>query len=355
MNPGPAYKYFKHYFFTKRFSIKSLDHISSNDKNISYPILSEYGISDNINFHVLKWHDRFDALLGSHDFQQLGAKIDYQNRTLEINNKRIPFFIELNPQNFEPFYQTVNNVVSIPVNIEQGEVVIPEMNIGDICIPESLAYANNGMCQLPSDKHDTELYCHEPIEVQPLINIDTNLPKQKPVKNKLNISELIRTNHLKSEENAEIIALCARYRDIFYDENCDLSFTNAVKHKIRTTDNDPVFTKTYRYPYHLKKEIQIQIDKLLDNKIIRPSISPYSSPVWIVPKKLDASGKKKWRLVIDYRKLNEKTIEDKYPLPRIDEILDNLGRCTYFSTLDLAQGFHQIEMSPDSVEKTVFC
>ncbi|KAK9693752.1 hypothetical protein QE152_g33988 [Popillia japonica] len=111
-------------------------------KNISYPILSEYGISDNINFHVLKWHDRFDALLGSHDFQQLGAKIDYQNRTLEINNKRIPFFIELNPQNFEPFYQTVNNVVSIPVNIEQGEVVIPEMNIGDICIPESLAYAN---------------------------------------------------------------------------------------------------------------------------------------------------------------------------------------------------------------------
>ncbi|KAK9680269.1 hypothetical protein QE152_g39228 [Popillia japonica] len=175
------------------------------------------------------------------------------------------------------------------VNIEQGEVVIPEMNIGDICIPESLAYANNGMCQLPSDKHDTELYCHEPIEVQPLINIDTNLPqlpsdkhdtelychepievqplinidtnlpKQKPVKNKLNISELIRTNHLKSEENAEIIALCARYRDIFYDENCDLSFTNAVKHKIRTTDNDPVFTKTYRYPYHLKKEIFAQL------------------------------------------------------------------------------------------------
>jgi hypothetical protein len=101
-------------------------------------------------------------------------------------------------------------------------------------------------------------------------------------------------------------------------------------------------------------EIQSQIQKLLDNEIIRLSISPYSSPVWIVPKKLDASGKKKWRLVIDYRKLNEKTVEDKYPLPRIDEILDNLGKCTHFTTLDLAQGFHQIEMSTESIEKTAF-
>lgn len=57
---------------------------------------------------------------------------------------------------------------------------------------------------------------------------------------------------------------------------------------------------------------------------------------------------------IDYRKLNDKTVEEKYPLPRIDEILENLGRCTYFSTLDLAQGFHQIEMAPESIEKTAF-
>lgn len=141
---------------------------------------------------------------------------------------------------------------------------------------------------------------------------------------------------------------------MFYNEECDLTFTNAVKHNIRTTDSDPVYVKPLRHPYELKKEIQLQIDKLLKSKIIRPSISPYSSPVWIVPKKLDASGIKKWRLVIDYRKLNEKTIEDKYPLPRIEEILDNLGKCMYFSTLDLAQGFHQIEMDESSIEKTAF-
>uniref|UniRef100_A0AAG5DT40 RNA-directed DNA polymerase n=1 Tax=Anopheles atroparvus TaxID=41427 RepID=A0AAG5DT40_ANOAO len=94
--------------------------------------------------------------------------------------------------------------------------------------------------------------------------------------------------------------------------------------------------------------------ELLDNGIIAHSTSPYSSPVWVVPKKTDASGKRKIRVVIDYRKLNEKTIEDKYPIPQIEEILDNLGKSSYFTTLDLKSGFHQIEMDPKDRMKTAF-
>lgn len=93
---------------------------------------------------------------------------------------------------------------------------------------------------------------------------------------------------------------------------------------------------------------------MLDKGIIKPSQSPWSSPIWIVPKKIDASGKQKWRLVVDYRKINEKTIDDRYPLPNINDILDKLGKCQYFTTLDLASGFHQIEMDPDSIQKTAF-
>ncbi|GJQ74985.1 hypothetical protein Trydic_g17515 [Trypoxylus dichotomus] len=85
------------------------------------------------------------------------------------------------------------------------------------------------------------------------------------------------------------------------------------------------------------------------------SQSPWSSPIWIVPKKLDASGQQKWRIaVIDYRKVNEKTIDDRYPLPNINDILDKLGRCNYFTTLDLASGFHQIELQSDPIPKTAF-
>ena len=71
------------------------------------------------------------------------------------------------------------------------------------------------------------------------------------------------------------------------------------------------------------------------------SNSPYDSPVWVIPKKLDLHGNKKWRMVIDYRKLNEKTVGDAYPLTNITDILDELGGAKYFSVLDLASGFHQ--------------
>ena len=82
-----------------------------------------------------------------------------------------------------------------------------------------------------------------------------------------------------------------------------------------------------------------QTDELLDLGIVKPSVSPYHSPLWIVPKKLDSKGNKKWRMVIDYRALNEKTIADAYPLPNITDILDQLGGAKYFSVMDLSSGF----------------
>jgi len=88
----------------------------------------------------------------------------------------------------------------------------------------------------------------------------------------------------------------------------------------------------------------------LHDSIIEPSTSPYNSPLWIVPKKADSAGNKRWR--IDYRALNEKTIRDAYPLPNITDILDQLGNAKYFSVLDLASGFHQ--MDPKDTPKTTF-
>lgn len=354
MNPGPALNNFKNHLFKEPFTVKSLTRTISDDRNVEFPILQEFGIKYPVQFHVVKWHDRFDALLGSHDLQKLNAKIDYSNNTLQIGDHNIPFFIELNPKNFVPFRQRTENSIRIPVNIENGPVIIPEMKHDNEILQESIAHAKNGICRIPYDKENIEILFHEQIDVQPLINVEFKGDTEFKNGNNVNINELIRTDHLNKEEKESIIQLCKKFKNIFYNEGCNLTFTNAVKHKIRTTDDNPVYIKSYRYPFHLKEEIQNQIQKLLDNKIIQPSISPYSSPVWIVPKKVDASGKKKWRLVIDYRKLNDKTVEDKYPLPRIEEILESLGKCTYFSTLDLAQGFHQVEMSPESIEKTAF-
>src|SRR5436190_17446603 len=123
---------------------------------------------------------------------------------------------------------------------------------------------------------------------------------------------------------------------------------------IKTTDNIPVHAKRYKYPEIYKQEVQSQIDKMLGDDIIQHSYSPWSSPIWVVPKKQDASGKQKYRVVIDYRKLNEKTVNDKFPIPDITDILDKLGKSNYFTTLDLTSGFHQIEVHPDDIPKTAF-
>jgi hypothetical protein len=93
---------------------------------------------------------------------------------------------------------------------------------------------------------------------------------------------------------------------------------------------------------------------MLEDKIISPSTSSWSSPLWIVAKKSDSSGNKKWRIVIDYRKLNSITAGDSYPLPLIADILDQLGHSKYFTTLDLASGFHQIPMKKEDAHKTAF-
>ncbi|XP_055378909.1 putative actin-fragmin kinase DDB_G0287957 [Condylostylus longicornis] len=142
--------------------------------------------------------------------------------------------------------------------------------------------------------------------------------------------------------------------DLFYKEGDRLTCVKSVKHQIITTASQPIYSKIYRFPKIHEEEVNKQVQEMLEQNIIQPSSSPYNSPIWVVPKKLDYSGKQKWRIVIDYRKLNEITVDDKFPIPNIDSIFDKLGRAQYFTTLDLAKGFHQILVDEKDRLKTAF-
>ncbi|PVD21081.1 hypothetical protein C0Q70_19247 [Pomacea canaliculata] len=111
----------------------------------------------------------------------------------------------------------------------------------------------------------------------------------------------------------------------------------------------PVALPYRRVPPHQLKEVQDHIKDLLDQKVIVESHNAYAAPIVIVRKK-DGSV----RLCVDYRRLNEKTVKDAYPLPRIQESFDALVGAQYFSTLDLASGYHQMAMHPDDRHKTAF-
>lgn len=355
INRKPAFEKFFQFLYKEKFSVSGLGSTINADDNLKIPLLYELEIFDNIHLHVVDWHTNFDALLGTSDLQRLGAKIDYQNHILEMRNLKIPFNLEYSTTKLKPNTAVAKNFVKIPVSLENGDVLLPEINFKYFSIPECISHAKNGICLIPiskSTKENIQINFSERIPVQSISETEIGAPQIENTKFKL--AKIIRTTHMNSEEKREILKLCSKFKNIFYNENCDLSFSNTVKHKIRTKDDEPVHVKSFRHPHSMKTIIQEQIQKLLDDNIIRPSISPYSAPVWIVDKKKDASGKKKYRMVIDYRRLNEKTIEDKYPLPRIEEILDNLGKSCYFSTLDMAKAFHQIEMDEESIEKTAF-
>lgn len=164
----------------------------------------------------------------------------------------------------------------------------------------------------------------------------------------------IQLSHLNEEEKSGILKLLEKHKKLLYKEGDRLTNTTSIVHEIRTITNEQINAKLYRYPPQHDAEVRRQMMEMEKNGIIRKSKSRYCSPIIVIPKKKDNSGVQKYRIVVDYRKLNEITIDDKYPLPNIDSILDKLGKAQYFSSLDLAKGYHQILIAEKDIEKTAF-
>ncbi|XP_062183583.1 uncharacterized protein LOC133887650 [Phragmites australis] len=143
--------------------------------------------------------------------------------------------------------------------------------------------------------------------------------------------------------------LLVKFSDIF-EASQDLPPRRRFDHHIhllpRTT---PMAIRPYRYLQMLKEEIERQCEDLLRQGIIRESTLVFSSPVLFV-RKQDNS----WHFCVNYRALNAKTVKDKFPIPVIDELLDELKDARFFTKLDLCSGYHHVLMHPLDVEKTVF-
>jgi hypothetical protein len=136
---------------------------------------------------------------------------------------------------------------------------------------------------------------------------------------------------------------------IFGSKTDELGCTGVVKHTIDTEGRGPICLRAYRNSPRQREIAEEIIKELLKNKIIRPSLSPWAAPIVLVKKKTGET-----RLCVDYRKLNAITKKDSFPLPRIDDVLDLLVGQKFFSTLDMASGYWQIEIEEQSKEKTAF-
>ena len=142
------------------------------------------------------------------------------------------------------------------------------------------------------------------------------------------------------------------YPDVFPDDlPKGLPPKRFIEHKIKL---EPGSTPTFKHHHRLSPqdldELKVHLKDLLDHGFIRESHSPYGAPILCAKK----AGDTKRRLCIDYRDLNRITIKDRYPLPRVDELMDRLFGAKYFTKLDLRSGYHQVRVAAEDIQKTAF-
>ena len=149
----------------------------------------------------------------------------------------------------------------------------------------------------------------------------------------------------------QITQMLNKYSDVFAKDESDIGRITAVKHKIITRPHPPIQMRHYRRPQSEYDKINAIVKDLEEKGLIRKSQSPWAFPVVLAYRK---DSNEKDRFCNDYRHLNQITIDDKMPLPRIDDIIDRFRKAKYYTSLDVKWGYWHIEMDPDSVEKTAF-
>ncbi|XP_035823161.1 uncharacterized protein [Zea mays] len=146
-----------------------------------------------------------------------------------------------------------------------------------------------------------------------------------------------------------LMALLEEFKAVFAPPN-GLPPTRECDHTIPLVPGAvPVHVRPYRYPPAIKDEIERQVSVMLQSGIIQPSTSPFSSSVLLVKKKDNS-----WRFCVDFRHLNAITVKTSFPVPVIEELLDELGQASWFTSLDLTAGYHQIRLLPADCHKTAF-
>ena len=333
-------------------------------------------------FTVLVCDISQDAILGQDFLLKHVQKIDYQKLQVFIGNEilhcwtggsvamtcrvTVKEVITLPPGSLKTIHIDIPNAdklseaaiiePSLKLMEKQGVSILPgiinsgsnyhQVNVVNFCLQEKQLFPNMnlGSCRsLLENPIDNTMHRCARVETENPCKENNNPPEH--------LQDLFERSsiYLNDEEGGRLKQLLLKNQDVFSRNKDDIGRAKGITHRIETGDAQPIRTAPRRLPIGKKTIEQQEVKKMLENGIIEPSKSAWSSAIVLVPKK-DGS----MRFCVDYRKLNEITIKDAYPLPRVDDCLDALTNSKWFSSMDLNSGFWQVGMAEEHKEKTAF-
>lgn len=330
---------------------------------------------------------KFDILLGQEFLQDNNCILDFKNNNMIIKDELVPF-ININEvlnanltnvnndkiasvNNINKTYAYLTKKLILPAytetftNVKIKNKFDSKLILAESCIKEDQEYyigrsvnlnKNNIMIKVinPTNKvlHLNKLT--KLVEISPLVtenclenNYHLELNEDKQLEEvDLKWDSKFKTDHLNEENKNKLLEFLDKNKDIFASSVLDLPGCDVIKHQVQLTDNIPVKRRPYRVPYHLREEMESQLNILIEAKILEPSTSAYAAPILLVKK---ASGE--YRLVTDFRGLNSKVVPDSFPIPNIGEAVDNLAAGKVYSSIDLFSGFFQMSVQEEDRHK----
>ena len=294
--------------------------------------------SDTIDFVSLPLVG-YDAILGMSWLNKYNPIIDWRNKSIKFEDKSSNVH-HLTGKHFPKarklkFTQSTSIVVSSSVSSSSSSSSNSNSSL-NLISSRSLSQ------QISSDQIDSVCLVFPQATSVPPVLVEV-------------YSSISSVEKIVSAESAELESvskkLISKYRDVFPDElPPGLPPQREIDHKIELIPgSSPPSRPTYRMSAVELAELKKQLEELTKSGFIQPSKSPFGAPILFVKKK-DGT----MRMCIDYRALNNISVKNKYPLPRVDELFDRLQGAKYFSKIDLRSGYHQIRIDPEDVSKTAF-
>ncbi|UYV77521.1 K02A2.6-like, partial [Cordylochernes scorpioides] len=342
-------------------------------------VVLKFQIGNNLFSHLGYLADiKDDCLIGLDVLRKFGFSIDFQENVLKIAGEEIPLVCSRSSATNKVLKVILKSDVKIP---PRSECILEGRLTASLGVPQLLIVEENGqefgqkglllartLCK--SDQSNIPIRVVNLLDSAKTLGKGTEIAIAEPVTNvahcptvenldKSPCSSLI-PGHLQELlegtreglnwiQQKKLEHLLCQYEDVFATSPKDVGRTNVTQHRIDTGGATPVKQLPRRLPMTRRDEVAKLIEEMAEQDVIEPSSSPWASPVVLVKKK-DGST----RFCVDYRRLNDLTKKDSYPLPRIDATLDTLSGSQWFSTLDLKSGYWQVSIHPEDREKTAF-